>query len=428
MARTLFWGVAFCLALISSGTTAKKHGPPDGFDPRRPEEVPGLFQGDIRLDGFGPYNAIGDIKKRWPSTKIPVFIHSYFDKYDMRVFNEAMHEIEEQTRVDGKDCITFVNRTKETGYIYLTAGYGCSSNVGFMGVPQSMTLGPLCRFKGTVIHEFLHSLGFYHEQNRPDRDDYVKIIEKNVKPGHLRNFVKVLPPLISTQGLPYDYNSLTHYGNTTFSVDGKKLTIVPLKKGVSIGQREGMSQLDIIQLQRLYGCKERKVIKPQTPGMVTPNCTFDSDFCGWTHVEILPPLKNNTWTRWRGESVNYRTGPVVDHTIKTFEGYYIFVNSFRNYHSVAKIRSPKISPGTYCLSFWYHMHGRDMGSLTVNLVRNGITWKIQSLKGEQGNEWKEMRVLVQAPEGGQIEFEGIAGSMYRSDLAVDDVTLFPGEC
>lgn len=55
-------------------------------------------------------------------------------------------------------------------------------------------------------------------------------------------------------------------------------------------------------------------------GMVTPNCTFDSDLCGWTHVEILPPLMNNTWVRWRGETVNYHSGPVTDHTIKTFEG------------------------------------------------------------------------------------------------------------
>ena len=82
--------------------------------------------------------------------------------------------------------------------------------------------------------------------------------------GHERNFMKLSPPIITTQGLPYDYNSLTHYGPTTFSVDGQKPTIIPLKEGVTIGQRQGMSQLDIIQLQRFYGCKERKIIKPQT--------------------------------------------------------------------------------------------------------------------------------------------------------------------
>ena len=26
-----------------------------------------------------------------------------------------------------------------------------------------------------MVHEFLHVLGAYHEHNRPDRDDYIKI-------------------------------------------------------------------------------------------------------------------------------------------------------------------------------------------------------------------------------------------------------------
>ncbi|XP_078483650.1 uncharacterized protein LOC104265349 [Ciona intestinalis] len=32
-----------------------------------------------------------------------------------------------------------------------------------------------CHHSGTISHEFLHAMGFYHEQSRPDRDDFVKI-------------------------------------------------------------------------------------------------------------------------------------------------------------------------------------------------------------------------------------------------------------
>lgn len=35
----------------------------------------------------------------------------------------------------------------------------------------------------TAIHEIGHSIGFYHEHARSDRNHYVKILWQNVKPG-----------------------------------------------------------------------------------------------------------------------------------------------------------------------------------------------------------------------------------------------------
>lgn len=42
---------------------------------------------------------------------------------------------------------------------------------------------PGCELRGKIQHEVLHSLGFWHEHTRPDRDEYVTVNWGNIKPG-----------------------------------------------------------------------------------------------------------------------------------------------------------------------------------------------------------------------------------------------------
>lgn len=94
----------------------------------------------------------------------------------------------------------------------------------------------------------MHAIGYFHEQSRPDRDSYVRIMKANINPRMLYNFNKAKTV---TQGTAYDYNSVMHYGETAFSINGRK-TIIRLKGTGQLGQRQGLSTLDAISINKIY--------------------------------------------------------------------------------------------------------------------------------------------------------------------------------
>ena len=47
-----------------------------------------------------------------------------------------------------------------------------------------------CVYLKVVVHELLHSLGFMHEMNRPDRDDYVSMVWSNIQANGASQFFK----------------------------------------------------------------------------------------------------------------------------------------------------------------------------------------------------------------------------------------------
>ena len=47
-----------------------------------------------------------------------------------------------------------------------------------------------CVYLKVVVHELLHSLGFMHEMNRPDRDSYVSMVWSNIQAAGASQFFR----------------------------------------------------------------------------------------------------------------------------------------------------------------------------------------------------------------------------------------------
>ncbi|CAG7818199.1 unnamed protein product, partial [Allacma fusca] len=107
--------------------------------------------------------------------------------------------------IQNKTCIRFHWRERNSPswvYIRRGRGFGCWSYVGRQGGGQLLNLqAPNCLYKGTVIHELMHAIGFFHEQSRPDRDAYVTVNWPNIRNRERYNFAKYDLNYVNTQGL-----------------------------------------------------------------------------------------------------------------------------------------------------------------------------------------------------------------------------------
>lgn len=140
--------------------------------------------------------------------------------------------------------------------------------------PQSIILTDNCSSKDLILHEIGHTIGFFHEHNRPDRDDFLEIIMPNVDKKLRKNFMKQSPDNVTVVG-PYDYLSIMHYTQNELSRNNK-LTIKTKDPSYQklIGWVSGLSFYDVKAANLLYECDEHCVTK-----LVCPNEAFVGKDC-----------------------------------------------------------------------------------------------------------------------------------------------------
>lgn len=195
-------------------------------------------------------DTVGFTTRRWPKGVVPYRISPVAKKETKDAFYRAIKTIQKLS------CIKFVERMYERDYIRVVTGNGCYSMIGRQGGKQFLSLGFGCYRKGVAEHELLHVLGFYHEQSRLDRDRHVTIHQQNVLPSAKKQFSKYRIGEGHTLGTKYDPDSLMHYSNNAFSKNGRKTITYNKDPNKKLGRKSKLSETDISQLNKLYGCNE----------------------------------------------------------------------------------------------------------------------------------------------------------------------------
>ncbi|RVE41921.1 hypothetical protein evm_013435 [Chilo suppressalis] len=305
---------------LKKGTDSDEHDEDETVSDHAWEDS-GKFEGDLILndrqrrmiveeiaEGLSR-NGLRDSTKKWPDNEVIYYIQKeHFNEDQVNAIRSGIEDLAQAS------CISFrpYQKGDKNAVVIQGSRRGCFSQVGYQGGYQVLNLsgrhpvGRGCFRHGTVVHELLHTLGFYHMQSSPDRDDYVNVVWENIVQPARHNFRKYNAFAVSDFGVGYDYDSVLHYSRRAFSSNGQD-TIVPKQSGAQIGQRAGLSDKDAQKLNKMYcdadsnsegeeNTTKKAVTKKKTP----KNKPFDGHGIGYHQgktvvIKLLPEKKAETY-------------------------------------------------------------------------------------------------------------------------------------
>ncbi len=163
--------------------------------------------------------------------------------------------------------IQLVPHTTQANYIDIllngTATGVCEATEGDANIGEQLVEGASNCTIATILHEFGHVTGVWHEQSRTDAANYVTFNYSNVIKGSIGNF---LPAVDNDQQnlTPYDFASVMEYPAFSFSRNGgPPLDSIP--PGMPLSNGVGYSAADVEGIMRLYGVAPTQVTVTSNP-------------------------------------------------------------------------------------------------------------------------------------------------------------------
>ncbi|KAK4011385.1 hypothetical protein OUZ56_020499 [Daphnia magna] len=187
----------------------------------------GLVGGDL-LPGITKI-ANKNAAAKWANALVPYVISN--TREERRIIASAMDVYHQKT------CIRFVPHRTESEHLKIIRSReskdwshypGCWAGTKVGGVLE-LSLDNGCVTRSIAVHELMHTLGFGHEQQRPDQAKYIIVKYDNIEP-----------------------NSVMHYGAYTYAIDSSKPTMVTKDGRTSMGINNGPTAMDLRKLNTMY--------------------------------------------------------------------------------------------------------------------------------------------------------------------------------
>jgi len=103
--------------------------------------------------------------RKWPQGLVPYMIEPEIEQEHL--IKNVFQYFHQHTP------IRFIERTDQEDYVaFIRGSEHCFAHLGRIGGRQKVVLSERCS-EIEIAHELMHTLGFIHEQNRIDRDEYV---------------------------------------------------------------------------------------------------------------------------------------------------------------------------------------------------------------------------------------------------------------
>uniref|UniRef100_A0A8W8NRV0 MAM domain-containing protein n=1 Tax=Magallana gigas TaxID=29159 RepID=A0A8W8NRV0_MAGGI len=319
-------------------------------------------------------NIITDSSRLWANGKVPVAFDVSLDGSMKEKVLAAMQEISFSTHANGMPCVQFVPRTQEKDYVVFTSVvYGSGDSLpGRLGGVQYVHLYRDAA-KADIMQLIMYLLGFF---------------------------------------FPY-----------AWAIDPSKPTLTPKYESVSIPYKVSLSKYDILNIQREYKCGIDNGNKIDLLDGTVSYCNFEFDLCEWTQLTD----DDFDFQRMKGPSPRSNvTGPMADYSSGT--GYYVYAGAQGEHNEDARVISPVLNAGEYCLRFYYFLYGQDIHKFRVNTRVGDRDTVLDSLEGNQGGSWHTYSKDITMNTKFQIFLEAIIGGTDNGDMAFDDVYIFRGRC